>query len=355
MTRRGSMLSKQDQELIAAATEAIKRRYRNDWQEVGAAFRTRDGRIYTGVNLDAYLGRMAVCAEAVALGRAITEKRRDRDRHDRGGAPSRADRAGSGRRRGVAVRELPRIDLGLRPQRPRHRAQRQRSGHRHASASCCPTSTAGSGPCEDRSLSTTPRRLVTAERRDEDIAETSLRPQRLAEFIGQQQARANLSVFIEAARTRREALDHVLFVGPPGPRQDHAGADRVARARRQFPRHLRAGDRQGRRSRGAAHQSRRARRAVHRRDPPAQSGGRGNPLSGDGGFPARSDHRRGAGGALGEDRSRASSRWSARPRAPGCSPSRCATASASRCGSTSIPRRSSRRSSIAARACSASA
>ena len=67
------MLSERDQELIAAATEAIKRRYRNDWQEVGAALRTRDGRIYTGVNLDAYLGRMAVCAEAVALGRAITE------------------------------------------------------------------------------------------------------------------------------------------------------------------------------------------------------------------------------------------------------------------------------------------
>ena len=67
------MLSKPDQELIAAATEAIKRRYRNDWQEVGAAFRARDGRVFTGVNLDAYLGRMAVCAEAVALGRAITE------------------------------------------------------------------------------------------------------------------------------------------------------------------------------------------------------------------------------------------------------------------------------------------
>jgi Holliday junction DNA helicase RuvB len=65
-------------------------------------------------------------------------------------------------------------------------------------------------------LSSPPRRLVTAERRDEDIAETSLRPQRLSEFIGQQQARSNLSVFIEAARTRREALDHVLFVGPPG-------------------------------------------------------------------------------------------------------------------------------------------
>jgi Holliday junction DNA helicase RuvB len=57
---------------------------------------------------------------------------------------------------------------------------------------------------------------VTAERRDEDAADSSLRPQRLAEFIGQQQARSNLSVFIEAARARREALDHVLFVGPPG-------------------------------------------------------------------------------------------------------------------------------------------
>ncbi len=61
-----------------------------------------------------------------------------------------------------------------------------------------------------------PRRLVSAERRDEDAAEASLRPQRLGEFIGQEQARANLSVFIEAARTRGEALDHVLLVGPPG-------------------------------------------------------------------------------------------------------------------------------------------
>ena len=66
-------LSDQDQELIAAASEAIKSRYRNDWQEVGAAMRTRDGRIITGVNIDAYLGRMAVCAEAIAIGRSITE------------------------------------------------------------------------------------------------------------------------------------------------------------------------------------------------------------------------------------------------------------------------------------------
>jgi holliday junction DNA helicase RuvB len=61
-----------------------------------------------------------------------------------------------------------------------------------------------------------PGRLVAAERRSEDSAEASLRPQRLSEFVGQQQARSNLTIFIEAARGRREALDHVLFVGPPG-------------------------------------------------------------------------------------------------------------------------------------------
>src|SRR3954467_3982579 len=84
------------------------------------------------------------------------------------------------------------------------------------SASCCRTSTAGSARCEDGSVTTTPRRLVTAERNEEDAADSSLRPQRLADFIGQQQARSNLSVFIEAAKARKEALDHVLFVGPPG-------------------------------------------------------------------------------------------------------------------------------------------
>jgi cytidine deaminase len=69
----GAKLTAKDKALIAAARNAIKQRYRNEWQEVGAALRTRDGRIITGVNIDAYLGRMAVCAEAVAIGRAITE------------------------------------------------------------------------------------------------------------------------------------------------------------------------------------------------------------------------------------------------------------------------------------------
>jgi cytidine deaminase len=64
------ILGKADEELIAAARATIRRCYRGDWQEVGAALRTRSGKIFTGVNLDAYLGRMAVCAEAVALGDA---------------------------------------------------------------------------------------------------------------------------------------------------------------------------------------------------------------------------------------------------------------------------------------------
>jgi holliday junction DNA helicase RuvB len=62
---------------------------------------------------------------------------------------------------------------------------------------------------------TLPPRLVAADKRGEDV-DTSLRPQTLDEFVGQAAARANLKVFVEAARGRGEALDHVLFVGPPG-------------------------------------------------------------------------------------------------------------------------------------------
>lgn len=61
-----------------------------------------------------------------------------------------------------------------------------------------------------------PRSMVSPERREDDAAEAHLRPQKLDEFVGQEQARANLDVFIRAARERGEALDHVLFVGPPG-------------------------------------------------------------------------------------------------------------------------------------------
>jgi Holliday junction DNA helicase RuvB len=58
--------------------------------------------------------------------------------------------------------------------------------------------------------------MLAAVRREEDQGETSLRPQVLSEFIGQARVCANLKVFIDAARARREALDHVLFAGPPG-------------------------------------------------------------------------------------------------------------------------------------------
>src|SRR5512135_3017204 len=61
-----------------------------------------------------------------------------------------------------------------------------------------------------------PDRIVAPERGEDDTLEASLRPKRLSEFVGQKQARENLSVFIEAAKARQEALDHVLFHGPPG-------------------------------------------------------------------------------------------------------------------------------------------
>jgi Holliday junction DNA helicase RuvB len=62
---------------------------------------------------------------------------------------------------------------------------------------------------------TVPPRLISGEKRGEDV-DVSLRPQTLDDFVGQQAARANLKIFIEAAKSRGEALDHVLFVGPPG-------------------------------------------------------------------------------------------------------------------------------------------
>jgi Holliday junction DNA helicase RuvB len=59
-------------------------------------------------------------------------------------------------------------------------------------------------------------RPLSPKRAPEDAAEANLRPQNLREFVGQRASRENLAVFIEAARTRAEALDHVLLHGPPG-------------------------------------------------------------------------------------------------------------------------------------------
>lgn len=60
------------------------------------------------------------------------------------------------------------------------------------------------------------QRLVAREAIREDSDEVTLRPRRLSEYIGQTKVKENLSVFIEAAKQRREALDHVLLYGPPG-------------------------------------------------------------------------------------------------------------------------------------------
>ncbi len=67
------MLSPADEELVEAARAVLLKHYRPHWHTVGAALRSRDGRIWTGVHLGATVGRLSVCAEAVALGRAILE------------------------------------------------------------------------------------------------------------------------------------------------------------------------------------------------------------------------------------------------------------------------------------------
>ena len=59
-------------------------------------------------------------------------------------------------------------------------------------------------------------RTVTPDRHEDDAGEASLRPQTLAEFVGQKASRENLGIFIQAARGRAEAMDHVLLHGPPG-------------------------------------------------------------------------------------------------------------------------------------------
>ena len=61
------------------------------------------------------------------------------------------------------------------------------------------------------------RRIITTEVTEEDkVIEPNLRPQMLAEYIGQEKIKNNLKVYIDAAKARGESLDHVLFYGPPG-------------------------------------------------------------------------------------------------------------------------------------------
>ena len=144
-------------------------------------------------------------------------------------------------------------------------------------------------------------RLIAPDKRGED-ADTSLRPQTLDEFVGQAEARANLKVFIEAAKQRGEALDHVLFVGPPGLGKTTLAQIMARELGVNFrstsgPVIAKAGDL-------AALLTNLEDRDVlfideiHRLNPAVEE--ILYPAMED--YPARPDHRRGAGGALGQDR-----------------------------------------------------
>ena len=65
------LLSADDRALVEAAAEAVRARYRYGRHSVGAALRGGSGRVFVAVNLDATVGRAAICAEAVALGEAV--------------------------------------------------------------------------------------------------------------------------------------------------------------------------------------------------------------------------------------------------------------------------------------------
>ena len=72
-THSATALSDADRALVETARAVIARHYRPFWHMVAAAIRSRDGRVWTGLHLGATVGRMQVCAEAIAVGRVILE------------------------------------------------------------------------------------------------------------------------------------------------------------------------------------------------------------------------------------------------------------------------------------------
>ena len=63
---------------------------------------------------------------------------------------------------------------------------------------------------------TTDRIIASGASREDDVLDATIRPKRLDEYLGQQPVREQMSIYIEAAKRRGEALDHVLIFGPPG-------------------------------------------------------------------------------------------------------------------------------------------
>lgn len=72
-------LDKNDDDLIEAARDIIRKRYKEGKHSIGAAIRTKSGEIITAVHVEANVGRIALCAEAVAIGKAISEGHTDFD------------------------------------------------------------------------------------------------------------------------------------------------------------------------------------------------------------------------------------------------------------------------------------
>jgi cytidine deaminase len=66
-------LDSNDKKLIEAARSIISKRFKEDYHHVGAALQTKSGKIFSAVHLEAYVGRVAVCAEAIAIGMAAAE------------------------------------------------------------------------------------------------------------------------------------------------------------------------------------------------------------------------------------------------------------------------------------------
>lgn len=69
----GLLLTVADHALVDAARVVLLQHYRPFWHTVGAAMRGRDGRIWTGIHLGATVGRLSICAEAIALGRVVMD------------------------------------------------------------------------------------------------------------------------------------------------------------------------------------------------------------------------------------------------------------------------------------------
>ncbi len=155
------------------------------------------------------------------------------------------------------------VALGYKPGGGDTLAQGRGSGytfHRRAD----PPRPEGRGAGVDATLEQAERPIGAEATREDEAVEKAIRPRRLAEYVGQPQVKAQLDIFITAARQRAEALDHVLIFGPPGLGKTTLANIIAAELGRQSASDLGSGARASRRSRRDSHQPAAARRALRR-------------------------------------------------------------------------------------------